>query len=941
MRNWHHKIIKLPQAIAKIPHRTPIRIGVMEGDIEYKMLNNPDNFGFNYQASNEGLQDSSIKKVIHFIPSSPVRPSLTILNSSSHATSVAGVIAANDAPALPIKGVLSDSSIFNFRNNILNFLVNSGIEWNFYENNRIALNTRDTSLNLENSKLGIVQYSFDTVFTAEQARVPVINSSIAYNEGLWNRPRSADEKSVRNTTKHLFNTIKAYSNDGRGTLICLAAGNNNVNTTSEQYLSNYNYPFIIASSCLTNGTTISNSSEIRAGYSSYGDQVDISAPSSGRFDLQSPPQLIKRRIFTTTNKFCGDIGTDSEIYNYNVTSTLGNNKVTLDIINGLFAGNCLELGNPSTDQHDIMVIKDIDRINRIVTFTEDRYFTLGLNLTGATVRVPVLKNSGIITGNTMTLNSPKGMGYVGQKLYIGDNHIGHFASISNVINSTTFQFNPQIPLNITLPVNYDIIPDQTVLNISNHVIDPNDSSNYIFSINSTDSNKLICAFKGGLMLLIGTYNDGANPPVDIELQAHINNIDLISNKITIEKINLQNINIREIKTIGYGSYTSSFGGTSSASPLLAGVAGLLLQANPNLNVLELKHILKEKADKIGSRSYSLENSDSKKNYGYIVNSDLGAGRVNAENSVQLALDWHDPAKSSTTLKPTMEIADRLTGFGIWVKPLRDSSPNIPITNQPLNAINTLVDQKIYVKILNTGSRKSFKECDLRVFVAFTDDPNPAFPFPNSWYDQEFVKLLSVTEIPIIPAGGYETIEIEWKDIASKWNIWNRIDTTTGRRKKAYLLAHIAPFDGIPGDVRTDNINFNKQLISKRLTVEHNGVADETAFIPGNKLDITVDSQLVEKNFSLIMENVLTADITKFKIKASKKHKDPAQTIQEVFYKKTGDAWGLEPGSTGNWITFYTPIETEGDFAENTNIKFPHTINVNNNELEIKLEIVNI
>jgi subtilisin family serine protease len=48
----------------------------------------------------------------------------------------------------------------------------------------------------------------------------------------------------------------------------------------------------------------------------------------------------------------------------------------------------------------------------------------------------------------------------------------------------------------------------------------------------------------------------------------------------------------------HSRYTGQFGGTSSATPLVAGVAALVLAANPNLPAAEVKDILQSTADKI-------------------------------------------------------------------------------------------------------------------------------------------------------------------------------------------------------------------------------------------------------------------------------------------------------------------------------------------------------
>jgi subtilisin family serine protease len=74
-------------------------------------------------------------------------------------------------------------------------------------------------------------------------------------------------------------------------------------------------------------------------------------------------------------------------------------------------------------------------------------------------------------------------------------------------------------------------------------------------------------------------------------------------------------------------YTSRFGGTSSATPLTAGVCALMLSANPDLTLAQIRDIFRRSADKIGS--------------GYDANGHsprLGHGRLNALRAVQMADD---------------------------------------------------------------------------------------------------------------------------------------------------------------------------------------------------------------------------------------------------------------------------------------------------------------
>lgn len=81
-----------------------------------------------------------------------------------------------------------------------------------------------------------------------------------------------------------------------------------------------------------------------------------------------------------------------------------------------------------------------------------------------------------------------------------------------------------------------------------------------------------------------------------------------------------------------GDYTNSFGGTSSATPLVAGIAGLVLSIDPDLTVEEVKTVLRTTSDKIGPAS-SYDGNGHSQLYGY--------GRVNAMRAVQEAKDRLD------------------------------------------------------------------------------------------------------------------------------------------------------------------------------------------------------------------------------------------------------------------------------------------------------------
>ena len=86
-----------------------------------------------------------------------------------------------------------------------------------------------------------------------------------------------------------------------------------------------------------------------------------------------------------------------------------------------------------------------------------------------------------------------------------------------------------------------------------------------------------------------------------------------------------------------GLFCNDFGGTSSATPLTAGVAALLLSANPELTGDEVRAILQDTADKIGPKRAYKKNGHST-SYGY--------GQVNAARALARARKLARSAASS-------------------------------------------------------------------------------------------------------------------------------------------------------------------------------------------------------------------------------------------------------------------------------------------------------
>ncbi len=118
---------------------------------------------------------------------------------------------------------------------------------------------------------------------------------------------------------------------------------------------------------------------------------------------------------------------------------------------------------------------------------------------------------------------------------------------------------------------------------------------------------------------------------------------------------------------GYSStdYTRDFGGTSSACPTVAGVAALILSANPNLTAREVREILQTTADKIVDNNPDPQLGNSFGAYDASGHSQwFGFGRVNALKAVTEARRRLQGATGQTVRKsssPALAIPDNDSG----------------------------------------------------------------------------------------------------------------------------------------------------------------------------------------------------------------------------------------------------------------------------------------
>jgi len=157
-------------------------------------------------------------------------------------------------------------------------------------------------------------------------------------------------------------------------------------------------------------------------------------------------------------------------------------------------------------------------------------------------------------------------------------------------------------------------------------------------------------------------------------------------------------------------YCDDFGGTSSSCPGVAGIAALILSANPELTWLQVKEILKDSCEKIDTANGQYDANGYSKFYGY--------GKPDAEKAVNKALQLKnnqapqlkiisalvnplgtDKGKENISIKNNSASSINLTGWKIQVKTKKQNLSGQIAAGKTLK-IN--VDNS-KIKLVNTGA----------------------------------------------------------------------------------------------------------------------------------------------------------------------------------------------------------------------------------------------
>jgi subtilisin family serine protease len=318
-------------------------------------------------------------------------------------------------------------------------------------------------------------------------------------------------------------------------------------------------------------------------------------------------------------------------------------------------------------------------------------------------------------------------------------------------------------------------------------------------------------------------------------------------------------------------YMDSFGGTSSAAPLVAGLIGLILSANPDLTWIQVRDILRNTSVKIDAANNDPVgrwvdiNGDPVSISGLapFYSNWYGYGRINALAAVNAAaaLVGVDPVLNVDTW-----IKDNPTDTGtvptpnswspdVWVRntePALDNPAEVTIHQSPIRG----QDNWVYANIRNRGILDS---SDVYVRLSITRWAGTQYVYPDDFIPSVAPStdpivtmapgtyLIGEVHIDSVPAGGMVTINTRWpKEIIPPASVV--IDGVTYSWADSCLLVDVSPHDGpTPTGVHSwDNNNLTQRNIT---IVDPTGDEINFAFVVGNKINIAraIDLRIERKN----------------------------------------------------------------------------------------------
>jgi subtilisin family serine protease len=267
-----------------------------------------------------------------------------------------------------------------------------------------------------------------------------------------------------------------------------------------------------------------------------------------------------------------------------------------------------------------------------------------------------------------------------------------------------------------------------------------------------------------------------------------------------------------------GSYYPYFGGTSSTSPLTAGVAGLILSRNPGLTEQQVEQILEGSADKVEPDLAQYDSNGHSDRYGF--------GRLDAEQALEATplpatISFSRPRlrviegqRATITIRRTGDLSlpatARLTTIGETAKAKRDFAKVTRtidfVPNQRSQTITVETydndlhqrNRKLYLKLSSSSPGASLASPSIETLTIVDNDPRfgeiAAARLSRDLFDRSQAQKVYVDLRFEHASGRLELVLSRKKE--GRWKLIRRVDEV-GDFKGSYTLSLSRLFAGKP------------------------------------------------------------------------------------------------------------------------------------------------
>jgi len=250
-------------------------------------------------------------------------------------------------------------------------------------------------------------------------------------------------------------------------------------------------------------------------------------------------------------------------------------------------------------------------------------------------------------------------------------------------------------------------------------------------------------------------------------------------------------------------YAPAFNGTSSATPAVAGIAGLILSINPCLTHDEVEDMLESTAQKVGSYSYTTTTGRPNGTW----NNEMGYGLIDAHAAVIAAQLSLSPGNNfdlvvkdrpyDTGVEPNPDMGPMWISDDIWVRQNLDGG-----TSHQNPEYKKYSPNGIYVRVTNNGNSTS--PCaNLAVYYS---KASTGLVWTTHWDNYniggtQYGDLVNTVSIPEIPPSGTYIAEIPWYPP-------NPADFSTDKHHFCLLARILSPGDPMYFELTSINVNPN-------------------------------------------------------------------------------------------------------------------------------------